>query len=74
MPITHDTYLSATLARVWGASPNASPRKVSEWDRPRHDLPSHRATPPTPAGIAFPGQPAGAGMGRQALPIIVEKL
>jgi hypothetical protein len=73
MPITHDTYLSPALARLWGAGENAGRRELSAWDRPRHDPPSHRATPP-PAGIAFTGQPAGAGVGRPPLKTIVEKL
>jgi hypothetical protein len=73
MPITHGTYLSATLAHLWGA-PNVGQGKLSAWDRPRHDPPSHRATPPTPAGIAYTGQPAGAGVGRQPSKTIVGKL
>jgi hypothetical protein len=73
MPITHDTYLSATLARLWGAGANAGGRQLSAWDRPRHEPPGHRATP-TPSGIAQPGQPAGAGVGRPPAGTIVEKL
>jgi hypothetical protein len=64
MPITHDTYLSATLARLWGAGANAGGRKLSAWDHPRLDPPSHRATPPSPSGLAVTGQPVGAGVSR----------
>ena len=74
MPITHDLYLSATLARLWNAGANAGERKLSAWDRPRHDPSSHRATPPTPAGIANRGQPAGAGRVATATKPAVEKL
>jgi hypothetical protein len=69
MPITHDTYLSATLARLWGVGANAGGRKLSAWDRPHHKPPSHRATP-VPTGIAQPGQPAAPGWGgRQPKPL-----
>jgi hypothetical protein len=74
MLITHDTYLSEALARLWGAGPNPGRRELSAWDRPRHDPSSHRATPPTSAGIALMGQPAGAGGGAAASKTIVEKL
>ena len=74
MPITHDTYLSTTLARLWHTGPNAGERQLSPWDRPRHDPSSHRATPPTPTGIADRGQPAGAGDVATASKAAVEKL
>lgn len=73
MPITHDLYLSATLARLWNTGPNAGDRPRSAWDRPRHDPSSHRATPPTPAGIADRGQPAGV-RGVATAKTAVEKL
>jgi len=61
MPITHDTYLSATLARLWVPRTPVKESCLRGIVRVmiRQAIGQHHPR----SGIALPGQPAGAGWG-----------